>query len=150
MEDLAHREYTEVSLRSEYVAELVHDAVSEARKATRQATGTVGKPLEAAERGIGETISAFTAWAARHSVDVDDGRDARLRLRFGPETESIERAIRTGLIVWKGVRLPEERYRSAQIRHLGGSYSDAWRWLRSNNPPAHREFPGGQVATAVS
>lgn len=130
MEDLVHREYAEVSLRSEYIAELVHDAVSEAREATRRATETVGKALEAAERGMGETMSTFISWAARHGVDVDDDRDARLQLRFGPETESIERAIRAGLTVWKDAGLPKERYRSAQVRHPDGSYSDAWRWLR--------------------
>jgi hypothetical protein len=130
MEDLVHKEYAKVSLRSEYIGELVHDAVSEAREATRRATETVGKALEAAERGMGETMSAFIAWAARHGVDVEDSQEARLRLRFGPDTESIERAVRTGLRVWRDAGLPEERYRSAQVRHPDGSYSDAWRWLR--------------------
>ena len=130
MEDLVHREYAKVSLRSEYIAELVHDAVSEAREATRRATETVGKALEAAERGMGETMSAFIAWAARHDVDVDDSRDARLRLRFNEATEDIRQAIRSGFTVWKNAGLPEERYRSAQIRHADGGFSDAWRWLR--------------------
>jgi len=130
MEDLVHREYAEVSLRSEYIAELVHDAVSEARDAARRATETVGKALEAAERGMGETMSAFIAWAARHGVDVDDSRDARLRLRFGPESENPARAVREGFDMWREAGLPEERYRSAQVRFADGSISDAWRWLR--------------------
>jgi len=130
MEDLVHREYAEVSLRSDYVAELVHDAVSEAREATRRATETVGKALEAAERGMGETMSSFIAWAARHGVDVDDATDARMCLRFGPEVENVERAIREGFRVWTDAGLPEERYRMAQVRFADGSLGDAWHWLR--------------------
>lgn len=130
MEDLVHREYAEVSLRSEYIAELVHEAVSEARDATRRATETVGKALEAAERGMGETMSSFIAWAARHGVDVDDARDARMRLRFGPDVENVERAIREGFRVWTDAGMPEERYRMAQVQFADGSLGDAWHWLR--------------------
>jgi len=130
MEDLVHREYAEVSLRSEYIGELVHDAVSEAREAARRATETVGKAIEAAERGMDETMSSFIAWAARHGVDVDGAREARMRLRFGPEVENVERALREGFDVWTAAGLPEERYREAQVRFADGSLSDAWRWLR--------------------
>jgi len=130
MEDLVYREYAEVSLRSEYIGELVHDAVSEAREATRRATETVGKAIEAVERGMDETMSSFIAWAARHGVDVDGAREARMRLRFGPEVENVERALREGFDVWTAAGLPEERYREAQVRFADGSLSDAWRWLR--------------------
>lgn len=130
MEDLVHREYAEVSLRSKYIGELVHDAVSEAREATRRATETVGKAIEAAERGMNETMSSFIAWAARHGVDVDGAREARMRLRFGPDVKTVERAIWEGFEVWKDAGLPEERYREAQVRFADGSLSDAWRWLR--------------------
>jgi len=130
MEDLVHREYAKVSLRSEHIAELVHDAVSEAREATRRATETVGKALEAKERGLGETMSSFIAWAARHGVDVEDGRDARLRLRFGPEVDDPDRALREGFRVWKDAGLPEERYRQASVRFPSGALGDAWRSLR--------------------
>jgi len=130
MEDLVHREYAEVSLRSKYIGELVHDAVSEAREATRRATETVGKAIEAAEREMNETMSSFIAWAARHGVDVDGAREARMRLRFGPDVKYVERAIWEGFEVWKDAGLPEERYREAQVRFADGSLSDAWRWLR--------------------
>ncbi|MHB9288108.1 MarR family transcriptional regulator [Halobacteriales archaeon Cl-PHB] len=131
MEDLVHREYANVSLRSEYVAEMVHDAVEEAREATRRAVETSAKAIEAAERGLGETMSAFIAWAARHNVDVEDARDARLTLRFGSDLSMREarRSLREGFQVWKDAGLPEERYRQAQIRFPGGGYGDAWRFL---------------------
>jgi len=119
-----------VSLRSEYVAGLVHDAVSEAREATRRATETVGAAIEAAERGMSETMSSFLAWASRHGVDVDDARGARMRLRLGPEVENVDRALQEGFEVWTSAGLPEERYRGAQVRFADGSLSNVWHWLR--------------------
>ena len=130
MEDLVHREYAKVSLRSEYIGEMVHEAVSEAREATRRATETVGKALEATERGMTQTMSSFIAWAARHGVDVEDGREARMQLRLGPDVESPERALREGFDIWKDAGMREEQYRSAQVRFPDGSFGDAWRWLR--------------------
>ncbi|MFB6162407.1 MAG: MarR family transcriptional regulator [Halococcoides sp.] len=129
MEDLVHHEYAEVSLRSDYVAELVHDAVTEARESVTRAADTVATAIEAAERGMGETMTAFIAWAARHGVDVDDPRDARMRLRFGEAVDDVGAAIREGFRVWTDAGMPEERYREAQVRFPDGSLGDAWRWL---------------------
>lgn len=128
MEDLVISEYAEISLRSEYVAEMVHAAVEEARDATRRAMDTAAKAAETAERGLGETMSAFIAWAARHGVDVDDTRDAQMRLRFG-EIEKHGKAIREGFRVWKDAGMPEERYRQAEVTFSDGSRGTAWRWL---------------------
>jgi hypothetical protein len=129
MEDLVHREYAEVSLASDYIAEMVHDAVSEARDATRRATETVGKALDAADRGLDETMSSFIAWAARHGIDVEGSRDARMTLRFGPDVEKPDKAIREGFRVWKDAGMPEERYREALVHFPGGAIGDAWRSL---------------------
>ena len=129
MEDLVHREYAEVSLRSEYVAELVHEAVTEARDSLRRAAETTAKAMEAAERGMGDTMSSFIAWAARHGVDVDDAREARMRLRMNG-VENVHRAIREGFRVWTEAGMPEVRYRQAEIQHADGSVSRAWRWLK--------------------
>lgn len=128
MEDLVHREYAEVSLRSEHVAELVHDAVAEARESVKRAAETTAKAVEAAERGMEETMSTFIAWAARHGADVSDAREARLTLRFNDHTD-VGRAIREGFRVWKDAGLPEERYRTAEVLFQDGSRGDAWRWL---------------------
>lgn len=130
MEDLVHREYAEVSLRSDYVAELVHEAVTEAREATKRAAETAASALEAAERGMGETMSSFIAWAARHGVDVQDAREARMQLRVGESVENVGRAIREGFRVWKDAGMPEARYRQARVKLGDGSISDAWRWLK--------------------
>jgi hypothetical protein len=128
MEDLVISDYADVSLRSEYVAEMVHAAVDEAREATRRAVDTAAKAAEAAERGLENTMSAFIAWAARHGVDVNDARDAQMTLRFG-EIEKHGKAIREGFRVWKDAGMPEERYRQAQVQLADGSRGMAWRWL---------------------
>jgi hypothetical protein len=132
IDDLVVREYAKVSLRSSYVAELVHDAVQEAEEAVRRAAETGAKAIRAAEQGMEETMSTFIAWAARHGVDVDDTvnrRDARMKLRFGEPGRQTRRAIQEGFRIWKEAGLPPERYRMAKIRFNDGGIADAWRYL---------------------
>lgn len=132
LEDLVDREYNTVTLRSNYIAELVHEAVDEAREATRRAADAGAKAIEASRRGLNESMSAFIAWAARHGVDVDDALDrqeARMTLRFGETGQETRRAIREGFRVWREAGLPEERYRTARIRFDDGSFGQAWHYL---------------------
>jgi len=132
MDDLVDREYASVSLRSEYVAEMVHAAVDEAREGLERAAEATAKAMEAAERGLEETMSAFIAWAARHGVDVDDAREARMTLRFnGTVASDVGESIREGFRVWKDAGMPEQRYREARVRFGDGSISDAWRFLNT-------------------
>ena len=132
IDDLVVREYAEVSLRSSYVAKLVHDAVQEAEEAVKRAAETGAKAIRAAEQGMEETMSVFIAWAARHGVDVDDAmnrREARMKLRFGEPGRETRRAIREGFRIWREADLPEERFRRAKIRFSDGGIADAWRYL---------------------
>jgi len=133
MDDLVETEYAKVSLRSEHVAELVHEAVNEARDATRRAADAASKAMEAAKRGLSETTSAFIAWAARHDVDVNDRTDARMKLRFHgvKSARELGDAIRTGFDVWKDAGMPETRFREAQISVEGDlrGKARAWRYL---------------------
>jgi len=132
MEDLVEREYASVSLRSEYVAEMVHAAVDEARDTLERAAETTAKAMEAAERGLDETMGAFIAWAARHGVDVDDAREARMVLRFnGTVASEVQKSIQEGFRVWKDAGIPEQRYREAKIRFGDGSGGDAWLFLNT-------------------
>lgn len=132
IEDLVVREYAKVSLRSSYVAELVHDAVQDAQEAVKRAAETGAKAIRAAEQGMEETMSVFIAWAARHDIDVDDAlsrREARMKLRVGKPGRETRRAIKEGFRIWKEAGLPEERFRMAQVRFSDGGLSDAWRYL---------------------
>lgn len=133
MEDLVHREYARVSLRSDHIAEMVHSAVQEARESVQRAAETSAKAIRAAKSGMGESMSAFIAWAAKHDVDVDDAldvRSARMALRFGEYTHhETQRAIREGFQIWTEAGMPAERFRSAQIQFADGSRATAWQYL---------------------
>jgi len=132
IEDLVVRGYAEVSLRSGYVAELVHDAVQDAQEAVERAAETGAKAIRAAEEGMEETMSVFIAWAARHGIDVDDAlsqREARMKLRVGEPGRETRQAIKEGFRIWKEAGLPEERFRMARVRFRDGGLSDAWRYL---------------------
>jgi len=131
MDDLVERERARVSLSSEYVAEMVHDAVQEARESYERAAETTAKAVEAAERGMGETMSAFIAWAAKHDVDVNDARGARLTLRYGemPGMEQLVRDLRSGFRVWKDAGLPADQYREARVEFADGGHATVWRYL---------------------
>jgi hypothetical protein len=133
IEDLVVREYADVSLRSSYVAELVHDAVQEAEEAVKRAAETGAKALQTAEQGMEESMSAFIAWAARHDIDVDDAldkREARMEMRMGEHGQETPRLLREGLRIWKDAGMPVERFRTAKVRFSDGSIADAWRYLQ--------------------
>ncbi|OLZ42012.1 hypothetical protein A6E15_13940 [Natrinema saccharevitans] len=114
--ELVEREYGRVSLRSKYIADLVHDAVKEAKEATRRAAEAGAKAIEAAERGLDQSTSAFIAWAAKHDIDVRDRDGEELRLEFGV-VDDIKRKIREGYELWTAADMPEDRYRMAKIQY---------------------------------
>ena len=103
-------------MRSKYVADLVHDAVEEARKATQRAAKAGAKALEAAERGFDTTTSAFIAWAAKHDIDVTDRAGDELHLEFGV-VKDIKRKLREGFELWTEADMPGTRYWMAQVRY---------------------------------
>lgn len=134
MEDLVHKEYAKVSLRSDHIAEMVHSAVQEARDGVKRAMETSAKAIHAANAGMDESMSVFISWAARHDIDIDDAlnrREARMVMRFGEHksTDATKRAIREGFRIWTGAGMPAERFRSAQIQFSDGSRANAWRYL---------------------
>ncbi|WP_246023009.1 hypothetical protein [Halosimplex halophilum] len=114
--ELVEREYGSVSLRSKYIADLVHDAVKEAKEATRRAAEAGAKAMEAAERGVDESTSAFIAWAAKHDIDVQDRGGGDLKLEFG-KVDDIRKKLREGFDLWTSADMPEERYRMAKVRY---------------------------------
>lgn len=114
--ELVEREYGKVSLRSKYIADLVHDAVTEARDATRRAAEAGAKAIEAAERGLDQSTSAFIAWAAKHDIDIRDREGDKLRLEFGV-VDDIKQKIREGYELWTAADMPENRYRMAKVRY---------------------------------
>lgn len=113
--ELVEREYGKVTLRSDYIAELVYDAVKEAREATQRAAEVGAKAIEAAKRGLDTSTSAFIAWAAKHDIDVTDRESTELQLDLGV-VDDIRRKLREGFKLWKSADMPEARYRMAKVR----------------------------------
>jgi len=135
IEEMVDREYGSVSLRSSYVAELVHDAVQEARESVRQAAEAGARAMEAAERGLDERTSAFLAWASKYGVDVDDRRDARMKLRLGDLDADADPdagyLVREAFERWKAMNRDESTFRNGIIE-FNGQRTEAWRFLARN------------------
>lgn len=128
IEELVEREYGRVSLRSSFIADLVHEQVKEAREATRRAVETGAKALSAAERGLDEHTSAFIAWAAKHDIDVNDAGDARMVLRM-EGVERVRRAVEEGYRLWTDAGRDPGRFRQAKLKLGEKGHGIAWHWL---------------------
>ena len=117
--ELVERKYGQVSLRSDYVASLVYDAVEEAKEATRRAVETGAKAIEAAERGLDESTSAFIAWAAKYDIDISDRASSdSLTLDLG-RVDDIRRKIREGYRLWTAAGRSPIDFRTAKVQFTG-------------------------------
>jgi Sugar-specific transcriptional regulator TrmB. len=98
LEDLIEHTYNEVSLKSQYVAELVADALTQAQ----DSLSTAGKAVHAEDRGLDESTSAFVAWQEKYDIHHHDDVDAPLRVNLGRVESSREarRIIREGYSLW--------------------------------------------------
>jgi hypothetical protein len=76
IDQMIQREYGSVELRSSYVAELVHDAVTSAKERTRNAVEAGAKALAAAERGLDQRTPAPSSRGRHNTVS----RGARVRM----------------------------------------------------------------------
>jgi hypothetical protein len=120
MGDLVEREYGKVALRSEYVADMVYDAVEEARRAGRRAVETAAKAQHTAERGISETMEEFVAWCARWGVDITNRQDA-LNIDLGeldPDSDPDPRTHAKGaLSMWEAAGQDPARFRMGTLQY---------------------------------
>lgn len=133
MDELVERKYSEVGLRSNYVAEMVHDAVQEARDATRQAVETSAKAMETAERGASDAMQKWVAWCTKHGVDIRNRADAleidlgefeEISWSFGTPTNVAFR-VKLAFDLWTDAGQDPARFRQATVkwRHNNGSIS---------------------------
>jgi len=103
----------------------------------REAASASAKALEAAERGLDERTSAFLAFCGKYDIDVQNKRDARLRLRFGeldPDADPApELLAKTAFRMWTDAKQDAARFRTATVewRRPNGDRRavDAWRLL---------------------
>ncbi|WP_240137466.1 MarR family transcriptional regulator [Salinigranum salinum] len=148
--ELVEREYGSVSLRSHYVAELVHEAVTEAKRASERALEAGAKALEAAERGLDRRTSAFIAWAAKHDVRVNE-RDDSVFLDLGELSDEehrkeVKRLLREGLSLWEDCKRDSVTYRSGRYRYR---ITEPEHELRSIEAEERTRTIGGRVWEAL-
>lgn len=121
LDGMVEKEYGRVSLRSNHVADLVHDAVQEAKQSTRKAVEAGAKAIEASRRGIDEATSSLIAFAANWDIDVSAGD--YVEIDFGKmdvddlseARNEIRRVLREGRDLWDNAGKKDSRF-------LGGSF----------------------------
>ena len=143
MGDLVDRKYGEVGLRSDYVAEMVHDAVQDARDATRRAVETSAKAIESAERGVSDAMAEWVAWCNKHGVDIRNRADA-LEIDLGDVEDVnfdgrggmpkfVNSRLRTAFDVWTNAGQDPDRFRCAVVKFTVDGITSkrrAWKALR--------------------
>jgi hypothetical protein len=109
MSELVETKYNDVALKSPHVAEMLHQAINDAKSAVATAVDTAAKAAEAAERGMSEHsgVSALMAWASNHGLDIRESDD-NLKVDFGvvepgeeqTAMEKIRKYLRDGKRAW--------------------------------------------------
>lgn len=132
MDAFLDRSYGELALKNDYLAELVLDAVEEARKFNRRAVETLAKAEEATERGLEVGESAFIAFCSKHGIDVNNRSEATMELRM-PDVglSEVKRRLKRAADLWKQANRDPARFRQAKIRFDKGSMSTVYYYLRS-------------------
>jgi hypothetical protein len=125
--DVVEADYGSVALRSDHVANLLTEAVEEARESTRRAVEAAAKVKQADERGVDDDTSALIAFCARHGIDVNDTREAKVELRMS-NTSRLEWSLQEAYDLWCAAGKDPQRFREAKV-DLGDKVSTAWRWL---------------------
>lgn len=117
IEDLVEHSYDELTLRSHFIAEQVHQAVQHAREHLTDAAETLAASLE---QTVGMEIAndALLEWVDGWGVDVDDRRDARLALRFGRlemTRDEFVVVLTNGFYEWMRAGWRRERFLDAEV-----------------------------------
>ncbi|TKR25700.1 DUF7845 domain-containing protein [Natronomonas salsuginis] len=126
LEDLVEHHYGKLSLRSNHIAQQVHQYVQAAREHATDAMDTLARSLEH-EIGLELSNDALLEWLDQFGVDVDVRREAQLELRFGNvDMYRSEFAVdlTTGLYQWMKAGWERERFLNAtvDVRLKDGQY----------------------------
>lgn len=132
MEKMVDRKYGSVGLRSDYVAEMVRDAVQEAERAVTNAVETAADAMDSAERAVDETMSAWIAWCDKHDVDVTNRREA-MRLHFSEDVENLSFKLMEARRLWREAGQDLHLLRTAEV--VRGGHAVGKVRQRSKAPP---------------
>ncbi len=124
IDDMVEKEYGRVSLKSNHIAELVHDAVKEAKSSTRKAVEAGAKAIEASRRGIDEATSALIAWASNWDIDLNASE--YVEIDFGKmdvdsldeARQEIRRVLREGRDLWQSAGKKDSRFIGGEFRSV--------------------------------
>ena len=122
MDDLIDRQYGEVALASNHIAEMLHSAVSELRDASSRLSEATGEALMSATRGLDETTSALRTWLAKHDCETESRGEAIKKLRLGEVDPSgrigyqeVQEKLREGLAYWTDAGRDPAAFKNASV-----------------------------------
>lgn len=117
MDDLVETGYSEVALRSDYVADIVYQALRDAQREVKKAIETVGQAVSDDERRIDEHISAWQAWGRRHGIDHHDEPGEQMEFEMGEVTNKTQlvKLLRQGEKLWDQMDQSVEEFRNSSV-----------------------------------
>jgi len=156
LDDLVEAEYGRVSLKSEYVADLVHTSVQQARESVSRAVDTTAEALEAADRGLDEHTSAFVAWCEAHDLNFNE-KDDEVKITLGEiDAETVKDArrkarqrLREGYKMWSKMNRDEVKFRIGSWKAHVDVLTEHSRLRSTSLEETETKFIGGQNWEAV-
>ncbi len=115
--EIVETEYAKVSLKSPLIADMVHEAVTQAKNTVRKAVELGAKAVEAGKRGMDENTSALLAWASKYEIDINDRRAGQMKLRAGdyPGMKATGFRLRQLFEIWIQAGRNPDHFRNAEI-----------------------------------
>jgi len=157
LDGLVETQYGGVSLQSEYVAELVHDTIQQARNSVSRAVDATAEALEAGERGLDEHTSAFVAWCEANDLNFRE-QDDEVKVTLGEiDAETVKDArrkarqkLREGYKLWSKMNRDEVKFRIGSWKAHVDVLTEHSRLRSTNLEETETKRIGGQNWEAVS
>jgi predicted transcriptional regulator len=155
MDDIIDREYGRISLRSTYVAELVHDAIQVAEDAVTRAARATSKALSI-DDDYDERTSAFLAFLDIHQVEFDDS--GGVSIDFGDiQAESVSEArrevrrlLREGFKLWRDMNRDPLKFKQGTYAARAYVPTQLATLKSTDDDSRRRQSIGGQCWRAIS
>ncbi len=155
MDDIIEREYGEISLRSTYIAELVHDAIQVAEDAVTRAARATEKALDI-DDDYDRRTSAFLAFLDIHEIEFDDS--GGLSIDFGDiKAESVSEArrevrrlLREGFKLWRDMNRDPIKFKQGTYNARALVPTQLASLQSTDDDSRRRQSVGGQCWQAIS
>ena len=126
--ELVETAYGKVALKSDYTAELLTQALEDAKDAGERAVRTLGETIKATKRGYRQERRALASYAELHGIDLHDGGAGVVikMLRDGDTRRRVTQLFN----LWTDAGKDPQRLREATIEFDNGAVGTVWQWLR--------------------